>query len=143
MQKYSPLILITFLLFSCNKPTTPEQVFVPIPEHSSRSVVSSAVSAEAPVRYVAGICGSEIPATWHVRSANDQALWNREGNDSPPSVLTADMIFQKLQAGDAVPFKPAVFSMAESDIPLTGHSEDPGAEDANRNEIDVLHITVV
>lgn len=102
---------------------------------------STATSSAQRVTLVRGVCGGDVPSTWHVRSAADQAIWNREGNITPPSILTADLIFEALYKGDAVPFKPAIFSMASADTVLAGHAEDPGAEDANREEIDVLHIT--
>jgi len=109
--------------------------------------VSSASSQEeeeiaaVPVTYVKGICNADIPSTWHVRAAADQAAWNRQGNFAPNGTLTADYIFDTLKSGYSTLIKPAFYSLAESGTLLLGHSDDPGAEDANRYEIDVLRLS--
>lgn len=114
---------------------------------SSMRVASSSVSSDeeeiaaVPVTYVKGICNADVPSTWHVRSAAEQAIWNTEGFFAPGGVLTADFVFGQLRGGLSTKFKPAVFSMAESGTLLPGHSDDPGAEDSNRLEIDVLRLT--
>lgn len=115
-------------------------------ESSSSAMSSSSASSEeeeiamAPVTYVKGICNADIPSTWHARSAEDQAIWNTEGVVAPNGVLTADYIFMRLKEGITTTFKPAFYSLAESGTLLPGHSEDPGAEDSNRLEIDFLRL---
>jgi len=94
-----------------------------------------------PVTYVKGICNADIPSTWHVRAAADQAAWNRQGNFAPNGTLTADYIFDTLKSGYSTLIKPAFYSLAESGTLLLGYSDDPGAEDANRYEIDVLRLS--
>lgn len=92
--------------------------------------------------FVPGICGSQVPSTWHARSDDDQAKWNQEGKIQPPTTLSAEDFFV-LYAQDEPPvflppFKPALYSMAAADTALLGRAEDPGAEDSNRLELDIL-----
>lgn len=121
----------------------------PVAEQVTSSSAISASSASSqeeeeiaavPVTYVKGICNADVPSTWHVRSAADQAVWNTEGNFASNGTLTADYIFDTLKSGYSTLIKPAFYSLAESGTLLLGHSDDPGAEDANRYEIDVLRL---
>lgn len=105
--------------------------------NNSNTTLGSISSSTA---YIKGVCDSQIPSTWHVRSSKDQAIWNKEGKSSVP-LLTANKILQILQKGDIAPFKPSVFSIADADTTLAGHSINPASESANRNEIDVLQMT--
>ncbi len=126
-----------------------EKVPVVPPESSSQAPVlydeHSSLVPENTV-YVAAVCGAQWPSDWHVRSSKDQLIWNQEGNGPQPISLTASDFFSTNANGEPVffaRFKPAVFSVASAEQVLFGHQEDPGAEDSNRNELDILRIDSV
>jgi hypothetical protein len=146
------LALLMTLLTACSTPSSPSQT--PEAQNPVQASVSSQSSSSSealsssdaptplpPVVYKKGVCGADIPASWHVRSTLDQAAWNKEGNIPPPETITADVVFDRVVTWDAPLLKPAVFSMADADTLLPGHVTDPGAEDPNRDEIDVLAIS--
>jgi hypothetical protein len=154
MQKHFNAISMIFAVLACTACSSKTSVQqyensssvaeISFSSSSVREESKSSVPESVPsVTYVDGICGSKIPSTWHVRSQDNQTVWNREGNIEPPTVLTADAIIQRLVEWDTPLFKPALYSMADADTALRGHSEDPGAEDANRNEIDILQLSTV
>jgi hypothetical protein len=137
-----PAVFLTVLLVACDTTAPSQPVETPLAATEASSSVSSVADEPLPpVTYVSGVCGSEIPSTWHTRSAADQAVWNREGNIPPSAMLTADAIVESFIDRDAPLFKPAVFSMADVDTGLFGHTDDPGSEDPNRNEIDILRLS--
>jgi len=144
----SGIVLVALLgvggIIRSNELGSPEmdQAAVSSSSASSSSSVSSDYEYEvaAPVTYVKGICNADIPSTWHVRSAADQAVWNTEGIVAPGGTLTADYIFMRLKEGLVTKFKPAFYSLAESGTLLPGHMDDPEAEDSNRLEIDILRL---
>jgi hypothetical protein len=113
---------------------------------SVQPVLVDVLPSEDPQAYVPAVCGSKWPSTWHVRSSQDQAIWNTTGNGTVPAELTAQNFFQSLASTNIGTtalyprFKPALLSVAASGTMLLGHSEDPGAEDSNRLELDVLRM---
>ncbi len=122
-------------------PLSVMKMFRTVPLLISGLFLAACAQGSVPMAVTPNLCGVDIPPSWHIRSTTDQMAWNREGNVTPPAQLTAEDVFQSLQSGDVVPFKPAIFSLADSETALPGHSEDPGAEDANRQEIDVLQMS--
>ncbi len=106
---------------------------------ASSSSLAEPRASSGQTAYVDSVCDGEVPADWHTRSAADQAVWNKEGTVTPPTTITAKYIVENL---DMAPlYKPALVSIADAGTVLLGRSEDPGAEDANRNQVDFLRIS--
>lgn len=112
-----------------DQPAPAPRAIDPLPLHEYQEEEEDAT----PVTYVRGICDGEIPSDWQVRPEGDQRKWNRAFDD--PAELTAEKFYERLVSSPV--FRPAVHSMADADTYL-GITDDPGAEDANRNEVDIL-----
>lgn len=105
-------------------------------DESSNSVAIR--TAPQKITYKRSVCNGNVPTNWQERSRADQDQWNAQGDFSEVNV---ESIVNRLVEHSMPAFRPSVFSIADADTELHGATEDPGAEDVNRKELDFLKVT--